>query len=294
MATALSTLRSDTYDILNELQTSNVYDTDFVDQIINEQHVEVCAKKKWQFLRDKKLFDAANDTTLTTAITTASTSVVLGSTTNMESSGAVWMDHDVIDYTAISTLTLTGVTGIGKSHAAGIKVYPLFAIPTDYERMPVLMKKNSGAERFFQLTYVDEMNWDNVDLSNDIIRNKFTVVNSETDGALYLRIETVAAGDDLVFYYLKKPTTLSSDTDESTIPDPYARKIIPKLAAAKLMILRNDDLEGLGTKIQQVANTELLRMEKYYGQREESWSKLIKPTYRSQIRVNSNSTRVRI
>tara|TARA_Y100000310_G_scaffold88896_1_gene85985 strand:- start:9715 stop:10596 length:882 start_codon:yes stop_codon:yes gene_type:complete len=293
MSTTLSTLRTETYSILNDLQTSNVYSTSFIDQTLNDQQAQVCALKKWSFLRSKKLFVAADDTTLTTTITTASTQIVVGSITNFETSGALWIDHDVIDYTDASTTTITGVTNIGVGHDSGVKVYPLVLIPTDYERMPVLLKKSSGSSRFGEVLYVDEMSWDDFRVGNGQIQNKFTVVNDESSDSLYIRMENVAVGDDMVFYYLKKPTVMTDDSDTATIPDPYALKILPKLAAYKAMILRNDNLEGLGTIIEKEAKEELLAMQKYYGSREESWSKLIQPTYRSGM-GGGNRTRIRI
>ena len=79
----------------------------------------------------------AASTTLDGAITSASVSIVLDSVTSFASSGAgaVWNDEepDFIEYTAISTLTLTGVTGIGYSHADGDSFSVLYALPANFE-----------------------------------------------------------------------------------------------------------------------------------------------------------------
>lgn len=77
------------------------------------------------------------DTTLNGAVTSASTSVILDSVTGYASSGAgiIWEGAipDFIEYTAISTLTLTGVTGIGYNHADESAFGVLYALPSNFE-----------------------------------------------------------------------------------------------------------------------------------------------------------------
>lgn len=79
----------------------------------------------------------AASTTLNGAITTASTSIILDSVTGYATSGAgaVWSDSmpDFVEYTAISTLTLTGVTGIGYSHDDADLFSVLYALPSNFE-----------------------------------------------------------------------------------------------------------------------------------------------------------------
>ena len=80
--------------------------------------------------------DLAADTTLNGAITSASVSIILDSVTDYPSSGsgAVWTtEPDFIAYTGISTLTLTGVTGINYDHADAAQFSILYALPADFE-----------------------------------------------------------------------------------------------------------------------------------------------------------------
>jgi len=279
MAATFAQIRSATYSILNDTDTSNVYTQALVDQTINDQYVELCASRKWSFLRSKKLFAPPADTTLSTAITTASTTVVLASTTNLETSGAIWIDHDVIDYASYASTTLSGVTNIGMSHAAGVKVYPLVVLPTDYGRQPVLLRKISGASRFFQMNQVDEMLWDDITLNNDLKYNKYCIVNDESDTPLYLRIEGANTGDVMAFYYNKKPTTLSSDADTTVIPDPWALKILPKMSAVSAMYMLGDNLDNQAQDVERQMMKELMAMRKYYGQRDEGATDFISTTY---------------
>lgn len=79
----------------------------------------------------------AAETTLNGAITTASTSIILDSVTGYETSGAgaVWDNEipDFIEYTGISTLTLTGVTGINYAHEDADAFSVLYALPANFE-----------------------------------------------------------------------------------------------------------------------------------------------------------------
>lgn len=283
--TTLSQIVDETYNILNDTQDSNVYQESFIKQLINDEQVEVCMMKKWQFLRQKQPFIWASPTTLTTAVTTQSTSVVCGDTTNFQDSGAIWLNGDIVNYTAISSLTLTGVTYIDVAHSSGEVIDPLFAVPSDYWMSPMFYVQRSGANELHPVDYVDELNWNNERTGTANMNLKYTIHN-DNNGDLYLRAGAVASGDMAIFHYLKRPSNMTVDTDVCTIPDPWALKILPKLTAAKAMLLRNDDMEGLGTKILQIAEQELFKMAKYYGQREEGMSKMIQPTYRSGVTLS--------
>ena len=273
----LSTLRTETYDILNELVTSNVYSSTYIDQLINDEHVEVCAMRKWQFLRKKFLFEAPINTTLSTALTTASTEVVCAAVTNFDSAGAIYIDQDVIDYTAISTLTLTTASNIDLSHAAGAEIRPLKSVPSDYGKQPEMSVMRTNSSSIVRFEYVNEYEYE-----DSTISRKFTVL-VDSGGDEFILTNGLVSGDQVIFKYLKTPTTLSSDSDVSSIPDQWAIKVIPKLVAWKAMYTRNDDLEGLGSKIRMLAEMELQKMMKYYGDREHGASKIIKSAYSSNV-----------
>lgn len=89
-------------------------------------------------------------TTLNGAITSASTTIVLDSVTDYATSGAgaVWDDTnpDFIEYTGISTLTLTGVTGIGYSHEDADAFSVLYALPSNFESFRSASDSPDGVE----------------------------------------------------------------------------------------------------------------------------------------------------
>lgn len=76
-------------------------------------------------------------TTLNGAVTSASASIILDSVTGYATSGAgvIWDEDepDFIEYTNISSLTLTGVTGIGYSHEDEDEFSILYALPSNFE-----------------------------------------------------------------------------------------------------------------------------------------------------------------
>lgn len=294
MATTLLQLRTETLDILNDLETSAIYSTDFINQTLNDQQVEVCDGQKYSFLRSKKLFLYAEDTTTTAAVDTADTTISLSNVDNFEASGAIWIDHDVIPYTAISTLDLTGVTGITIDHVSGDKVYPLIALPTNYGHTPELLWRAAGSSFYKTVPYVNEVQWDQ-DGVGAYKSKKFTIVESEeTAGTKYLRLDGFTSGDTMVFYYVKSPTTMSDDADTATIPDPYALKILPKLAAYKAMYFRGDNVDGLGDVIRNEAERELLKMRKHFGRRDEGLSSMVQNKYQSGVYNSRSIKRVRI
>lgn len=289
----LSDLRSEVYNLVNEPQTSSVYSTDTVDSYINDQVLEICTLRKWQFLRQKQMIIAADNTTLSENITTATTSFDIGAVTNLQEPGAIWLNGDVINYVSISSTTLQTVTNIEISHTSGEIVYPLYKVPSDYLRSPQLLVQPNGSDRFDEKIYVDAHNWDLSTTGSSDIKNKWTIITDNSEAA-YLMVNNVEVGDIIKFHYQKRPGTMTADSDTCDIPDPWALKIIPKRVAYKLMILRNDDQDGIGTAYKREADEELFNMKKFFGQREEGWSKLIQPTYRSGNGGRQNKPYVRI
>jgi len=286
MAT-LATLRTDTYAILNEPQTSNIYSIDFVDQMINTKQTELATRAKWSFLRYKYLTYGAMQTTLSSDITTISTTLTVGDTTGFASSGAVRLSHDIITYTGKTSTTLTGCSGISINHEEGTIVNPLIAVPSNYFRMPELRVQRATGGRFIPFTYVDELEYD-----MSPITDRFTMV-FDNDGNKYFMVNYVSSTDVLAFHYLKEPTTLDDDADVSSIPDLWARKIIPIMAASEALILRGDDINGLGSTLMQKAEQEILNMLKHFGDREQGLRGMFDKQYRSGIPSYRQSVTIR-
>lgn len=273
----LAEVRSAVYNIINELQTSNVYDIDFVDDNIDEMQTKVCAMGKWSFLRKKVLNLAATPTTLSSAITTASTTVSVADTTNYATSGSVLCEHDIIAYTGKTATSLTGVTGITITHSAGAKVWPLISAPTDYLRQPEMRTQAQGSSRIRDWIFDDEYAYDNA-YADDVFS---LLTNDSGESFFWYNGNALNSGDIVMLHYIKKPTPLSASDTVLTVPDPYGQRVIARLVAADLLLIRGDDVDGLGTTLQANADKELLAMKKYYGEREQGIRSMARPLYSS-------------
>jgi len=278
--TTLQTLREAVYGILNEPLTSNVYSNSLVDEYVNNAIIRLSMKKKWQFMRQKQPFIMAQETTLSEDITTATTDFDIGNATNFQADGALWVEGDVVDYTSIAANNIVGTTNIDISHNSGALVAPLYKLPSDFFREPVFLRQTTNTEVYSEVPFVHEDNWNNYKTNTSMMSSKFTIVTDKSE-VMYLRVDGVSQGDRGILYYKKRPRVLSADADVCDIPDEWVLNIIPPLAAYKLMVYRGDNIDGLADRIQQEAEAELFRMEKYYGMREQGWSKLITSTYQS-------------
>ncbi len=276
MATT-SEVVNESYAILNELSTSNLYSTEYVLQCVNDVQVEVCDTQKYNFLKTKALYLGAANTQLQAIITTASTTLSVTDTTNFTATnGAVLVDQDVINYATKTATTLLTCTNIGIGHDSGANVIPLFTLPSDYSKRPVLDVYKGTNSRPLSFTYVDEE-----EFFYSQITNRFTLVTSES-GVRYIMVYMLSNTDRLVFKYLKKPTTLVDDTDVLTIPDPYALKVVPIFTAARCQMLRGDNLDGEALNKYNMARQELFKMNKHFGEQEEGVRKVIQSAYKSR------------
>lgn len=280
----LQRLRSDVLNIVNDTGVSRVYSDDFVDEALNEVQIEVCAEWKWQFLRNKKIFLGAQSVGLAQDLNVGDTSMVLNDVTNFETSGAVWIDQDIVFYTNAATTTVTGVSGQTVTHLEGAEVRPLILVPDDYGSMPEVHVKRSTNGKYYPLSEVDEINFDNPNVGLTSLQQKFSILNVNSSTAPhehYLRVGYMSNDDQFVFWYNKLPELMVDDTDVCSIPDRYARSILPKLAAARLMFLRNDNVDGLGESLLAQAERAVFKMKKHYGEREQGLSKMMGSTYQS-------------
>lgn len=275
MSTTLLQLQTETYNILNDLDTSSVFSETFITQVINDAITEICDSWKWNFLRKKYLANIPQTTALNSSVSTTDLTIALDNTTNFVIPGAIWVNHDVINYTNTSSTILTGVTNIDISHVSGEKVYPLFPIPSDYSKQMALYVGAPTSVRPLPWKYINEFE------TSDWINNRVYSLIHDKNGNVFLWINTdlITAGDICMFHYLKTPLVLSSSGDICTIPDPYALKVIPKYAAALALLLRGDDVDSSATNLMAIAKQEVLNMQKKFGEQEQGYSRLVASTY---------------
>ena len=286
MATTLSDLRSEFLNYVAQPSGTDVYPEDWTNTLIDNVQKEICQNWKLDFLRKKYLFKTGVDTTAGAAIATTDTTITVGGTTGFPSGGgSVLIDkHDIVDFTGTSSTTLTGCTNIGIAHDTSVKVVLLYDLPTDFNRNAEVYIDPTN--RNIPYTFVNQYEFDNSDIAE-----KFTIIQ-DNDGVEYIRIDTsdLSASETGVFYYHKTPTTLDDDTDNATIPDIFAKRTIPVLAAARAMRLRGDNPDGLADELEAQAIEQIVNMTKYYGHRDQPHSSKVQVDFKS---INPRSRRPR-
>ena len=198
----------------------------------------------WKWMEEITNFQSKAATTLNGALTTSSTSIILTSATDFDSSGRVWSETgngalDFMDYTGKSSNTLTGATGIDIAHASGDSVEKLYALPSNFGKSRTLYLNGS------EYTFVDS--------SNYLIPPSGYYT---TQGAYIFLPENVGA-QDATLRYMKKPTNVSTGvigTDLATsmdVPVRYARFAVERLKAYIYSITRHPDKQATALQLAQ-------------------------------------------
>jgi len=187
--------------------------SDAVLQYMNEANAFFINHRAWTFRMKPKTQYIYPNSTVTTAFTTAATSMVLGSTANWGSTGRVMCDYDIIEFTAnngTTTLTIT-TADIDRNHEASERVFLMYEVPSDYNKIAQMMVKDTpyfkedqrvGKEpsvgRFWEVE---------VKLPLGAIKKYFVFPWSTTTQKIY-------------FMYAQKATTLAENS-YMEVPEPY-------------------------------------------------------------------------
>lgn len=227
MSTTLLTLRNEIYDALAEETDSTVYDSDFVDSLINQGHNTVTEQREFSFMETETLWTAALDTTLDGAITTASTTVDLAAATGWSATspkGNFDVEGDVIAFTGVTSAQLTGVTGIGVGHADGVDAKPIYSVPSDMWKPTRLL--------------VDETEVDYYDYRDDDRSTGYYIYND------FIYIPDQSDEEIVKLQYFKNPTTMDDDADTSEIPDKWVKLVIVPYVVGKALLYRDEQTKA--------------------------------------------------
>ncbi|RTL03989.1 hypothetical protein EKK58_11585 [Candidatus Dependentiae bacterium] len=234
MAT-LATLETLAYNILREEQDSSAYPLTFVDTLLNSAQSRICRgtvinpmngqavrKGKLSFLDTSAFYSNVNVTTLS-ADAVIGGNTLSADTTNYPSSGAIYVNGDIITYTGKTSTQFTGVTGIQFAHLAGSQVSIIFSLPTNYSSLTNITYANS-----FKLTpkLYDDI-WEDLNGVKGQFRTDAQGYRSRATidpfytiiGDYFLIFNRNNTGDQIHVRYEKKPTTMALNTDTATIPD---------------------------------------------------------------------------
>jgi len=277
MAT-FSQIEQDFYDIVGEPSNSTVYpglttSGTYTLLLANRAEDTICRQKNWWFLKTKYLFVTALPTTLDGGVETTDITIdLISASDNIPSSGAIWCEGDVISYTGVSSNTLTGVTNIDIAHSSGANVEILYALPSDFSHSPVLTVQTQGGNyRPLRMIQVEDLDY-GVDSADDRSfgfgdeTDRWSIV-TDKDGNEYMRINLKSTEKAAMLHYYKEQTEMTASGSTATIPDPFARKILPLQMAHIAMQERGDNPDGLAEKIEENANNELEKMGNYNTRR---------------------------
>jgi len=164
MALTLIDIQNAVYAMLREDSNStSAYPPSFINTKINAAQYRICAgtivdpqgmaikKLKLPFLFKQAFYANIASVALTADTTIGATSLSVDDTTNYPTSGYLWIQNNIVTYTGKTSTTFTGVTGVLYAFLSGTRVYPIFALPTDYMNALSLQYNNA-----FPLEYVDE------------------------------------------------------------------------------------------------------------------------------------------
>ena len=271
MATELETLRNDVYDNLNSNISDDSYPSDFIDRLLNEAQIYTLGNHTFYFLRKKSLFNTLIDTTLDGDVATTDTEIDLTSGTSYDNNTAIYCEEDIITYTGLTTNQLTGVLAISIAHDDGADVSPLYTLPSDFGRQEEMI--------------IDGTVYDYIDDSDHINRTYWWTIEIK-DGVRYIRIPEMNSSKIVVFKYFMIPTTMTSSVD-CTLPDAWARELLPDIATGYALIRRDQPDEGesylvkaLGTSWRDnIFGGTYMKMLKFYKLQTKGFRKKFKSKY---------------
>ena len=234
---ALSDIRSEAYIVLNEDEsTSGSYPSATMDDLINQEQERVLREFRMPFSIKRAFFDTSVDTTLDGDVATSDTEIELTDSSSWASCGKLWINGDIITYTGNASNQLTGVTNISATADDNDTVVQLYTLPSDFDEAIDLRKWNANNSST-PIQYYDTREGE----SNQ--SGKWTT-DFDEDGTEVIVFDNPSTTERRVLKYYGIPSTMSADSDTTVIPDPWAEKILPLLAAGRFLIMRDEEQKG--------------------------------------------------
>lgn len=273
--------REQVLDILNDTDTSQVFQRNVINRKIREVDIEVSSMWKWQFLQERQQIIAPMVTHLAEALETNDTVIEVDDTTYYDNVDAVFIMQDLITFTGTTSDTLTGLGTIDVPHAIGQTVYPLLKLPSNYQKLLKVTYGGLGGQVPRDMMYVRQEQNDQWGLGWNSEYGAYgspmcTTVNHNAD--TYLMFMGQGQGATLTVLYQKTPDAYVDDSSISSFPDEYIPFMV-EMVAGQMKLFYDDDLDGMGTVMYNMAKGKLLKMAKEYGEREQGISRLVTSTY---------------
>lgn len=267
MATTLQNLRDIFYWILRENEGATLgtsaYPLVLCDLLLNEAQQAWClgtvlnpipinpdlaTAKKGQlpFLNTDKFYSNVAPTYLSADTTVWAVSISVSNTTDFPSTGTLYINGNIIPYTAKTATTFT-VSNVLFAHQSGSEVSIVFALPTDFAspiqviynhqyKLPAMVyddvfEQLNGTKWSYRTDMTATVNW----ITNQRYSNPFYTIIDNQYLVVWNRNNT---GDMIHLRYEQKPITMTTGVDATIDNDIYAQIVIPFYAVGSMLYHR--------------------------------------------------------
>lgn len=219
MAKLLSTLRTELMSEfgLSESNSNTGTNAENVLEYINKAHETFINRRHWTFNTELYTIKKLADTNVNALFTTSAASIVLSDTSTWPATGKIWVEGDIIDFTAnngVDTLTVVTST-ISRQHEAGENAVLLYEMPSDFAK-PAEVR-------------VDKTIYNPDDQRNDYEPKaktfwQYHIVDLSGVYTIYLQFNRQSTSGIIYIKYARKPVDLT-DTTPTTyyldVPNPH-------------------------------------------------------------------------
>lgn len=267
----LQDLRNQFYAIINEVETSTTYPVVLADALINKAQAMICSgwvvnhqtkeqlkKTALPFIDKDKQYTLVADQDLTVDAIVWGTTLTVSSTTGYSSSGSLWINGNIVTYTAKTATQFTWIpaTGDGSIEFAflwGQAVSQLYPLPSDFATSARVTYNGQ-----YQVPYVDYRNLflqlknykayvgNNDAFSTNTLQSRFWINPFYTivHWSYILPFQLSVSDKQLWLQYEKVPLYMTATTDLATIPDTWSRVTIPYIAVSEMLLNRWEEARG--------------------------------------------------
>lgn len=254
----LSDIRTICYGVLKQPEDCAAYPYSLLDTFINKAQNDFCygnltnlltkeklQKQNLEFLNKRSFFTSVQRNTISADAVTGATTLTMSDSSTFAASWAVWINGNVITYTANTGTQLTGCSGIAFDFPSGTKVFQLYSLPTDFGQMTEAYYTSGPTAQEIRLIGFDLRDYREPSLNQFIYRfytDDFNFYQSElyytiVDGTYFLPF--MPQSDNAIrFEYQKNPTALSAASDVCIIPNSYVLNIVPYFATSEMLFNR--------------------------------------------------------
>jgi len=95
------------------------------------------------FIESRQFVTNILSTSITADTTIGATTLTVADTTDYPTTGVLWMAENLVTYTGKTATTFTGCSGVLFAHLTGTRVYPAFALNSNFMSMTQVNYNNS-------------------------------------------------------------------------------------------------------------------------------------------------------